>query len=63
VEPARFPRREAEFGRIAPGLRADLVLLQDNPLEDIRALREPVGVVLRGHWLSRAALERSLAEL
>jgi hypothetical protein len=63
VEPARFLRREAEFGRIAPGLRADLVLLQDNPLEDIRALREPVGVVLRGHWLSRAALERSLAEL
>jgi hypothetical protein len=63
VEPARFLRREAEFGRIVPGLRADLVLLQHNPLEDIRALREPAGVVLRGHWFSREALDRKLSEL
>jgi imidazolonepropionase-like amidohydrolase len=63
VEPARFLGREHEFGRIAPGLRADLVLLAANPLADVRALGEPRGVVLRGRWLSREALDAHLAGL
>lgn len=57
VEPARFLRREHEFGRVAPGLRADLLLLADNPLEDIRAVREPRAVIVRGRWLSRQDLD------
>jgi hypothetical protein len=57
VEPARFLGREHEFGRVAPGLRADLLLLAGNPLEDIRAIRDPRAVIVRGRWLSRQDLD------
>ena len=49
-----------EFGRIAPGLRADLVLLEHDPLAGLRGVRDPAGVVVRGRWLPRAALRAAL---
>jgi cytosine/adenosine deaminase-related metal-dependent hydrolase len=38
-------------GRIGPGARADLVLLDANPLEYIGNVREIAGVVAAGRWL------------
>lgn len=38
---AKLLRRENELGRIAPGFRGDLLVLNVNPLEDINALSEP----------------------
>lgn len=38
-------------GIVAPGYRADLVLLANNPLEDIRHARTPLAVMARGRWL------------
>ena len=59
--PARFlevGRRphwlEEPLGRIAPGYVADLVVLDRNPLEDIRNTRSIHAVVSRGRWLDRA---------
>lgn len=49
--------REDEFGRIAVGLRADLVLVARNPLVEVAALRESSGTMVRGRWLSRGTLE------
>jgi imidazolonepropionase-like amidohydrolase len=63
VEPARFLKRSTEFGRIAPGMRADLLLVAGNPLDDITRLREPVGVMARGRWYPRPELERMLTGL
>lgn len=63
VEPARFLGREHEFGHIAPGQRADLVLLAADPLADIRAIAEPRGVMLRGHWLPRETIDAMLEAL
>jgi imidazolonepropionase-like amidohydrolase len=63
IEPARFLMRPMEFGRIAPRLRADLLLVEGNPLEDITRLREPVGVMARGHWYPRVELQRLLTGL
>jgi hypothetical protein len=63
VEPARFLGREHDFGRIAPGQRADLLLLEGNPLEDIAVLGEPQAVVLRGRWLPRAEIDAMVATL
>jgi imidazolonepropionase-like amidohydrolase len=63
IEPARFLRRPAEFGRIAPGMRADLLLVGGNPLDNIARLREPVGVMARGRWYPRAELQRMLTGL
>lgn len=47
-EAARFLDLEDEIGTIAVGARADLILLDGNPLVDISAVREPALVILRG---------------
>lgn len=44
-------------GVVAPGRAADLVLLDANPLEDIRNSRRIHGVMLRGAWYAAAELE------
>jgi imidazolonepropionase-like amidohydrolase len=49
-------------GAVAAGKVADLVLLDRNPLEDIRATRAIQAVVLKGAYLDRAALDAMLAE-
>jgi hypothetical protein len=49
-----------DFGRIDVGMRADLVLLEANPLDDIGNTRRIDGVMLRGRWLSRAELDTLL---
>ncbi len=54
---------EDTFGVIAPGARADLVLLDGNPMEDLAALKEPAGVMYRGNWLSREMIEQELSEI
>jgi imidazolonepropionase-like amidohydrolase len=50
-----------DSGRIAPGARADLVLLDADPLADIHALRRIHAVVLAGRVLDRAALDALVA--
>ena len=59
-EPAVAMRRSGEFGTIAPGMRADLVLLGANPLEDVGAYRTNGGVMSRGRWYDRTALDAAL---
>ena len=60
VNPARFFGRGETFGAGRVGLDADLVLLDDNPLADIRNTTRIHGVMVRGHWLDRQALDRLL---
>jgi len=43
-------------GSIKAGVRADLVLLDGDPLADIRNTRKIAGVMLRGRWLPAAEL-------
>lgn len=43
-------------GRILPGYRADMVLLRDDPLEEIRNTTTIEAVVVNGSYLDRAAL-------
>jgi imidazolonepropionase-like amidohydrolase len=61
LNPAVFFAAEDEFGTIRPGRDADLVLLSDNPLEDIRNTQNIEGVMVRGRWLSRSELDTMLA--
>lgn len=44
-------------GVIAPGYRANLVLLSDDPLKQIGSVRFPAGVMIGGKWLDEAGLE------
>lgn len=57
LEPARWLRRTDRFGAIERGLAADIVLLDADPLSDIRATRRIAGVLLRGRWLDRVTLD------
>ena len=61
--PAVFFDVEDEFGTIRAGLAADLMLVAANPLEDVKALDRPEGVMVRGQWLGRPALDARLAEI
>jgi imidazolonepropionase-like amidohydrolase len=49
-----------EAGTIAVGKRADMVLLEANPLTDIRNAARRAGVVVDGRWLPQAEIERRL---
>ena len=57
-----FLGRAADFGALAAGKVADILLLERNPLDDIRATRAVHGLVLRGRPLDRAALDGLLTE-
>ena len=61
-EPARF-LGEKDRGTIEVGKLADLVLLEADPLADIRHTRKIAAVVQAGDLLDRAALDRLLADL
>jgi imidazolonepropionase-like amidohydrolase len=58
VVPAQFLGREAEFGTISVGKRADLLLVEANPLVDLGSLKQPLGVMIRGQWLPPERLKR-----
>ncbi len=59
VNPAVFFGSDS-IGVIRPGLLADMVLLDENPLDDIRATRAVTAVVLGGRYFDSAALNRGL---
>lgn len=63
VNPARYLDRIAVSGTITEGKKADLVLLNKNPLEDIRNTRSIEGVMIKGKWLARNELNTMLKEV
>jgi imidazolonepropionase-like amidohydrolase len=60
IDAARCMDAENEWGSIAVGRRADLVLLEANPLDDVAHAKRRVGVVLRGRWLTENAMRAEL---
>ncbi len=63
VNPAIYLEGERQLGKVEEGFRADLVLLESNPLEDIDHVRTRVGVMKRGRWFSADELETALEQL
>jgi imidazolonepropionase-like amidohydrolase len=63
VTVARLMGIENDAGTIAVGKAADLVLLDANPLADVKNVRRQAGVMLRGRWFTRAALDAELAKM
>lgn len=59
-QPAAFLGLADEVGTVAPGRRADLVLLEADPLADIANVGRIAGVVRDGRFLDRAALDALL---
>jgi cytosine/adenosine deaminase-related metal-dependent hydrolase len=54
---------DVRFGQVLPGYRADLVLLDANPLEDIRNATTVSGVVVNGSYYDESLLEQRRAKL
>ncbi|MFQ5744429.1 MAG: amidohydrolase family protein [Acidobacteriota bacterium] len=52
-----------EFGTVAAGKRADLILVQGNPLEDVTNVSRRVGVMVNGRWLPEAEIQQRLAAI
>lgn len=50
------------FGNVAHGFRADLVLVEGNPLSSLDALKNPLGVMRAGRWFTRAQLTTVLED-
>ncbi len=61
VNPARYFDMEDTFGDLKVGLDADMVLLESNPLDDMTALQEIAGVMLRGRWIPKEEIDEKLA--
>ena len=57
---ARFMDRTDDYGSVTPGRLADLVLLDADPLEDIRNTKRISGVFLGGKSFDRATLDQML---
>jgi imidazolonepropionase-like amidohydrolase len=60
---ATFLHQEKEFGTISAGLRADLLLLRANPLDNVHNIDKRVGVMVTGRWLTEAELQQRLRSL
>ena len=53
----------AELGTVQVGRRADLILLEANPLKDITNMEKKAGVMVRGRWMPADELKRMLEEV
>lgn len=63
LNPARFFGKERELGTVEKGKIADLVLLDANPLEDIRNTQKINAVMVRGKLIPKSELQRMLATI
>jgi Amidohydrolase family len=61
LRPAEFLARTDELGLVAPGKRADLVLLAADPLADIHNTTQIQAVWFQGKYFDRPALDALLA--
>ena len=53
----------ADTGTIAQGKRADLILLNANPLANIANAENRAGVMMNGRWMPMAEIEKRLKEI
>ena len=49
---------DGDFGTIEIGKRADLILVEDNPLEDVANIKNILGVMASGRWYNKTMLQK-----
>jgi adenine deaminase len=60
---AEFVGGLEEWGTVAVGRRADLILVEANPLDDVSNASKQVGMMVRGRWYPKAELQAKLDAL
>lgn len=63
INVARFHKNESETGTVAVGRRADLLLVDGNPLQDIRNMGRKSGVMVKGRWLPWSEIQQRLDQI
>jgi len=63
ADAAEFLRGQNQWGTVAVGLRADLILLESNPLQDVGNAERRVGVMVHGRWMADQELKARLDKL
>ena len=61
INPAKFLER-TDVGQLAPNFKADIIILDKNPLDDIKNTTLISGVILRGKSINREKLDQMLSE-
>lgn len=61
-EPARFLGLELKQGTIAPGMKADMVILAADPLSNIKNTKQIADIIRNGTHLDREYLDNLLAK-
>jgi hypothetical protein len=61
INPAKFLNKLGDFGTVEKGKVADLVLLNANPLDDIRNTQKIEAVIVNGRYFSRVNLDSMLS--
>ena len=62
-EVGRYFSDKDDFGTISEGSRADLILLNSNPLEDIHRMKDRAGVMVKGTWMDESAIQERLLHI
>jgi imidazolonepropionase-like amidohydrolase len=57
------PNQGDQFGTIEVGKRADMILLNENPLKDVGNVWKRAGVMVRGRWLSESEIQSMLEKI
>lgn len=61
--PYEYLGESTEAGTIEIGKRSDLLLVDGNPLEDISAASRIAGVLMRGRWIGREAIDERMRQI
>jgi imidazolonepropionase-like amidohydrolase len=59
----QYFKAQDTFGTIAVGQRADLILVDANPLENVSNMEKRSGVMVRGRWLPASEIDAVLAKI
>lgn len=49
---------KGNFGTIEKGKRADLILIKENPLDDVANIKKILGVMASGRWYDKKMLKK-----
>jgi hypothetical protein len=63
INAALAMNKEAEFGTVDVGKRADLLLLNANPLDNVDNLQNKGGIMIRGVWLSEEDISKLMTSI